>query len=168
MRAGAPAESTGEDGRTALYAAAGEEPGIVRALLAAGADPDRPCGPDGDGLPLCAAAVWGHTRAVRALLAAGAAPDRPEPLGLIPMVRAVRQGRTETVETAGVRRRPRSARPRRRTAAGARAPPRLTLDGAAPTRTRRAARTTRRPARYGTSATNVCGRRLGGALPRRP
>ncbi|MGW0774229.1 ankyrin repeat domain-containing protein [Streptomyces sp. NPDC002835] len=99
LRAGAPAESIDEDGLTALYAAAvGNQPGIVRLLLAAGADPDRPCGPDDGDLPLCAAAVWGHTQAVRALLAAGASPDRPELLGFTPLVWAVRQGRTETVE----------------------------------------------------------------------
>lgn len=100
LRAGAPAGSTDEDGRTALYAAAVDnEAGIVRLLLAAGADPDRACGPDDGDLPLCAAAaVWGHTQAVRALLAAGASPDRRELLGFTPMIWAVGQGRTETVE----------------------------------------------------------------------
>ncbi|MEU1894680.1 ankyrin repeat domain-containing protein [Streptomyces pristinaespiralis] len=99
LRAGTDPETTDEDGRTALYlAATGNEAGIVRLLLAAGADPDRACGPEDGDLPLCGAAVWGHTEAVRALLAAGATPDRRELLGFTPMIWAVGQGRTETVE----------------------------------------------------------------------
>jgi hypothetical protein len=62
LRADAPAESTDEDGLTALHAAAtGDEPGIVRLPLAVGADPGLP-GPDDGDLPLCAAAVWDTRR----------------------------------------------------------------------------------------------------------
>ncbi|MER5624002.1 ankyrin repeat domain-containing protein [Streptosporangium sp. NPDC002544] len=68
-----------EDGSTALYQAAVQgDAGIVRMLLAAGADPDRESGGDSEGLPLCAAAAWGHLKAVIALLDAGADPDRRE------------------------------------------------------------------------------------------
>lgn len=99
LRAGAPAEATDEDGQTPLYlAAVAGEPGIVRLLLVAGADPDRPSGPDRDDLPLCGAAVGGHTEVVRALLAAGASPDRREALGFTALAWAVGQGHTATVE----------------------------------------------------------------------
>lgn len=99
LRDGAEAESTDEEGRTVLCTAATHnEAGIVRLLLAAGADPDRACGPQHDDLPLCGAAVWGHTAAVRALLAAGATPDRAEPHGATPLTWAVGNGRTSTVE----------------------------------------------------------------------
>lgn len=43
---------------------------IVRMLPAAGADPDR----ESEGLPLCAAASWGHLDTVVALLEGGADP----------------------------------------------------------------------------------------------
>ncbi|MGJ6960369.1 ankyrin repeat domain-containing protein [Streptosporangium sp. G11] len=68
-----------EDGSTALYRAAVQgDAGIVRMLLAAGADPDRESGGDSEGLPLCAAACWGHVEIVVALLDADADPDRRE------------------------------------------------------------------------------------------
>ncbi|MFJ1645162.1 ankyrin repeat domain-containing protein [Streptomyces sp. NPDC088258] len=103
LRAGVPAEATDEEGRTALYlAAVGDTPGPVRLLLAAGADPNRPSGPEdgpeGGDLPLCAAACGGHTEVVRALLAAGARPDRREAFGLTALVWAVRQGFADTAE----------------------------------------------------------------------
>ncbi|MFF8846869.1 ankyrin repeat domain-containing protein [Streptomyces sp. NPDC015127] len=99
LRTGVPTESLGEDGQTPLYLAAVEgEPGIVRLLLAAGADPDRASGPGNDDLPLCGAAVGGHTDVVRALLAAGATPDRRELLGFTALAWAVGQGHADTVE----------------------------------------------------------------------
>ncbi|MFE1500299.1 ankyrin repeat domain-containing protein, partial [Streptomyces albidoflavus] len=55
LRDGVDPESR-EDGETALYrAAVGDEAGIVRVLLAAGADPGRGSGEDGGDLPLCGA-----------------------------------------------------------------------------------------------------------------
>ncbi|MGW2058367.1 ankyrin repeat domain-containing protein [Streptomyces sp. NPDC001840] len=99
LRAGVPAEATGEDGETALYrAAVSDRPGAVRLLLAAGADPNRASGPEGWDLPLCGAACGGHTEVVRALLAAGALPDSREEFDLTAVVWAVRQGFADTVE----------------------------------------------------------------------
>ncbi|WP_436759124.1 ankyrin repeat domain-containing protein [Streptosporangium sp. V21-05] len=74
-----PPDEPSEDGGTALYRAAVRgDAGIVRMVLAAGADPDRESGGEGEGLPLCAAACWGHVEVVAALLDAGAHPDRRE------------------------------------------------------------------------------------------
>lgn len=99
LRAGVGAGSVDDEGRTALYhAALADRPGIVRLLLASGADPDLLCGPDADDLPLCAAAVGGHTAAVRALLAAGARPDRQEGFGFTAMAWATQLGHTGVVE----------------------------------------------------------------------
>ncbi len=99
LRAGVPAEATDTDKTSALYAAAANDrPTIVRSLLAAGADPDRPCGPEGGDLPLCAAAVGGHTDVVRALLAAGARPDLREDYGFTPLTWAAGRGHAGTVE----------------------------------------------------------------------
>jgi hypothetical protein len=99
LRTGASAEATDEYGETALYlASVSDEPGMVRLLLTAGADPERAGGQDGGDLPLCGAACGGHTEVVRALLAAGAAPDRREAFGFTALVWAVVQGFTDTVE----------------------------------------------------------------------
>ncbi|MFF1509877.1 ankyrin repeat domain-containing protein [Streptomyces sp. NPDC058326] len=96
LRNGADPESR-EDGETALYrAAVGDEAGIVRVLLAAGADPGRGSGEEGDELPLCGAAVGGHTGVVRALLAAGAHPDQEEAYGFTALAWALRLGHTDT------------------------------------------------------------------------
>ncbi|MFD5753124.1 ankyrin repeat domain-containing protein [Streptomyces sp. NPDC127033] len=100
LRAGVSAEATGTDGETVLYrAAVSDEPGMVRLLLAAGADPQRASGPEGWDLPLCAAACGGHTEVVRALLAAGAAPDGREAFDYTAIVWAVVQGFADTAET---------------------------------------------------------------------
>ncbi|MFI6057061.1 HEAT repeat domain-containing protein [Streptomyces sp. NPDC051286] len=57
LRAGVPVESVDENGATALYlAAVSDQPVVVRLLLAAGADPDRACGPEAGDLPICGAA----------------------------------------------------------------------------------------------------------------
>ncbi|MGS2587323.1 ankyrin repeat domain-containing protein [Streptomyces hebeiensis] len=100
LRAGVPVEAADAEGRTALYlAAVSDEAGLVRLLLAAGADPGRPSGPDGGDLPLCGAACGGHTEVVRALLAAGARPDGREEFGFTAVSWAVVQGFADTLET---------------------------------------------------------------------
>ncbi|MBT2486978.1 ankyrin repeat domain-containing protein [Streptomyces sp. ISL-96] len=98
LRSGVPAEAT-DDGETALYRASVQDhPGMVRLLLAAGADPDRASGPQAGDLPLCGAAVGGHTEVVEALLSAGATPDLREEFGFTAMAWAVRQGHADVVE----------------------------------------------------------------------
>ncbi|MFI0978846.1 ankyrin repeat domain-containing protein [Streptomyces sp. NPDC021093] len=99
LRAGAPAEATDEDGTTVLYeAAVNDRRGMVRLLLAAGADPDRPSGPSGGDLPLCAAAVGGHAEVVRTLLVAGARPDLREDFGFTALAWAAGRGHAATAE----------------------------------------------------------------------
>ncbi|GGK01731.1 hypothetical protein GCM10011583_36660 [Streptomyces camponoticapitis] len=99
LRSGVTAEATDQDGQSALYAAAvSDEPGAVRLLLAAGADPERSSGPGDGDLPLCGAACGGHTEVVLALLAAGALPDRREAYGFTALAWAVGQGHAATVE----------------------------------------------------------------------
>ncbi|MEU5217857.1 ankyrin repeat domain-containing protein [Streptomyces sp. NPDC020807] len=96
LRGGADPEGV-EDGETALYrAAVGNEPGIVRVLLAAGADPGR-AAEDPGGLPLCGAACGGHAEVVRALLAGGAAVDQEEAYGFTALAWAVGLGHAGTV-----------------------------------------------------------------------
>ncbi|GGU89222.1 hypothetical protein GCM10010275_27020 [Streptomyces litmocidini] len=96
LRDGADPEGR-EDGETALYrAAVGDEAGIVRVLLAAGADPARGSGEDDGDLPLCGAACGGHTEVVRALLAAGAAADQEEAYGFTALAWALRLGHADT------------------------------------------------------------------------
>ncbi|MER5274453.1 ankyrin repeat domain-containing protein [Streptomyces sp. NPDC002809] len=99
LRAGVPAESVDEDGASALYlAAVSDRPGVVRLLLAAGADPDLACGPESGDLPLCGAACGGHTEVVEALLAAGARPDLREQFGFTALRWAVGLGHARTAE----------------------------------------------------------------------
>ncbi|MFD5988725.1 ankyrin repeat domain-containing protein [Streptomyces cyaneofuscatus] len=99
LRAGAQAESSDEEGTTALYLAAVQDlPGTVRLLLAAGADPDRASGPEAGDLPLCGAACGGHTEVVEALLSAGARPDLREEFGFTALRWAVGLGHAATVE----------------------------------------------------------------------
>jgi ankyrin repeat protein len=71
---------------TPLYrAAVGGDAAAVRALLAAGADPDEESFGPSDGTPLCGAACWGYEDAVRALLEGGADPNRAEADGFLPL-----------------------------------------------------------------------------------
>ncbi|GAA3128904.1 hypothetical protein GCM10010466_19520 [Planomonospora alba] len=98
LRKGAPADPPGEADSTALYrAAVGGRTAIVRALLAAGADPDRLSGDESEGLPLCAAAAWGHAETVEALLAAGADPARRESHGWTPVLWAAANGHADAL-----------------------------------------------------------------------
>ncbi|MEU9604212.1 ankyrin repeat domain-containing protein [Streptomyces sp. NPDC048057] len=97
LRSGVPADATDEDDQTALYVAAlHNDLDVVRLLLAAGADPERPSGDDGGDLPLCGAAVGGHAQVCRALLAAGARPDTAESMGFRALTWAVQQGYATT------------------------------------------------------------------------
>ncbi|MEV0095586.1 HEAT repeat domain-containing protein [Streptomyces sp. NPDC050738] len=99
LRAGASAEAKSEGLGSALYRAAlGDRPGIVRLLLASGADPNRPSGEDTVDLPLCGAASGGHTEVIRALLAAGAQPDLREELDFTAMTWAAQKGYGKTAE----------------------------------------------------------------------
>lgn len=76
LRAGADPNPPGSK---PLYQAGVQNmPGNVRVLLAAGADPN---GEEDGGLPLCAAAWWGHSAVVRELLSAGADPRLREDAG---------------------------------------------------------------------------------------
>jgi ankyrin repeat protein len=76
---GADPDAPDADGTTPLYAAAvGGRAGLVRQLLAAGADPNRLSTGPSDGSPLCGAACWGYVETVDLLLAHGADPDLPE------------------------------------------------------------------------------------------
>ncbi|WP_328772342.1 ankyrin repeat domain-containing protein [Streptomyces sp. NBC_00286] len=97
LRAGASPESVDEDGQTVLYLATmiTDGPGVVRLLLAAGAEPDRLS--SGTDSPLCGAACGGHTEVVRALLAAGARPDLVEEFGFTAMAWAVQRGHAPVV-----------------------------------------------------------------------
>lgn len=99
LRSGVSAESVDEDGASALYlAAVSDRAGVVRLLLAAGADPDRACGPEAGDLPLCGAACGGHAEVAEALLAAGARPDLREQFGFTALRWAVGLGHARTAE----------------------------------------------------------------------
>lgn len=96
LRAGVAADEPDDEGRTALYlASVSDEPGIVRLLLSAGADPDRLS--SGTDLPLCGAACGGHTEVVRALLAADARVDLREEFGFTAMAWALQRGHERVV-----------------------------------------------------------------------
>lgn len=100
LRAGASAESSDEEGTTALYLASVQElPGTVRLLLAAGADPNRASGPGASDLPLCGAACGGHAEVVEALLSAGAEPDLSEEFGFTALRWAAGLGHARVAET---------------------------------------------------------------------
>ncbi|MER5299892.1 ankyrin repeat domain-containing protein [Streptomyces lasiicapitis] len=83
LRAGADPNRADWEGLTPLYdASVNGKARIAHLLLAAGASPDtESAGLGSDGLPLCAAACWGHTETVRELLAHGANPNLREDHG---------------------------------------------------------------------------------------
>ncbi|MEV0373975.1 ankyrin repeat domain-containing protein [Streptomyces sp. NPDC050636] len=81
LRRGASPSAASVDGETPVYlAAVSGTADIVRLLLEAGASPDAESRgePGSQGLPLCAAACWGHSTAVRELLSHGADPNLRE------------------------------------------------------------------------------------------
>lgn len=79
---GASADAVTSTGTTALYCAAvREDPGVVRLLLGAGADPNKESTGDGEGTPLCGAASWGYAEVIRELLKHGADPNQREDHG---------------------------------------------------------------------------------------
>jgi ankyrin repeat protein len=83
LRDGADPERADSEGTTPLYTASvNGEAAIARLLLTSGASPDtESSGIGAEGLPLCAAACWGHTETVRELLAHGADPNAREDHG---------------------------------------------------------------------------------------
>ncbi|MFI7599092.1 ankyrin repeat domain-containing protein [Actinoplanes sp. NPDC049681] len=82
LRAGADPNIPDVYGTTPLYRASVHNAFVnVRVLLAAGARTDVESGTGEQGLPLCAAAAWGHEESVRELLAAGADPELREDHG---------------------------------------------------------------------------------------
>ncbi|MFC7220185.1 ankyrin repeat domain-containing protein [Streptomyces polyrhachis] len=84
--------------RAALYEAAVEgRADLVHVLLEHGADPDAPGVEPQDGLPLCAAACWGHTDVVGELLQAGADAARGEWDGNTAVLWAAANGHTATL-----------------------------------------------------------------------
>lgn len=98
LAGGAPVDQPDEGGTTALYAAAvGGHTEVVRALLEAGADPNRQSLGDSDGLPLCGAACWGHEETVQVLLDGGADANRTESGEWSPLLWASAGGHTGTV-----------------------------------------------------------------------
>ena len=85
------------EGFTPLHAAAGYGyTGTVKALVAAGADPNARGANDAH-TPLHAAALNGHTGTVRALVAAGADPNARASHGHTPLDYAAYKGHIETV-----------------------------------------------------------------------
>ncbi|MCX4778319.1 ankyrin repeat domain-containing protein [Streptomyces sp. NBC_01264] len=94
---GVPADTRDAEGRTGLdLAVRGGRDGVVRLLLAAGADPEQTTGPYDEELPLVQAATGGRTGIVRQLLAAGADPDRANRLRATALGRAGAEGHTGT------------------------------------------------------------------------
>ncbi|MCB1933888.1 MAG: ankyrin repeat domain-containing protein [Candidatus Accumulibacter sp.] len=85
------------DGRTLLVRAAGLDGGLVRLLLACGADPDRAAA-DGD-RPLHACADLGSVEIATALLAAGGPPDSRDSQGGSALHRAAALGHETLVGT---------------------------------------------------------------------
>ncbi|WP_063788500.1 ankyrin repeat domain-containing protein [Streptomyces chattanoogensis] len=102
LRQGASPSAASADGETPVYlAAVSGAADILRLLLDAGASPDAESRgePGSQGLPLCAAACWGHSAAVRELLSYGADPDLREDdgTGWTALLWAANGGHHETV-----------------------------------------------------------------------
>ena len=96
IAAGAPLDTAGTDGSTAMHTAAykGEEPSIA-ALIEAGASLSAQ---DEDGYsPLHVAAAEGHAKAIKALVHAGASLEARNHAGHTPMHDAARNGNVEAI-----------------------------------------------------------------------
>ncbi|MFD5393564.1 ankyrin repeat domain-containing protein [Streptomyces sp. NPDC127097] len=103
LRQGASPSAPAADGETPLYlAAVAGQADLVRLLLEAGATPDTESRgePGSEGLPLCAAACWGHEEVVRALLTHGADPNLREDDGTsyTPLMWAAANGHHRTAQ----------------------------------------------------------------------
>lgn len=90
LREGLAPDTPGGDRRTALdHASLAGDPGIVGALLRAGADPGQLIGEyGGDQTPLTMAVGWGRADTARLLLAAGAPTGPQTRFGWLPLVHA--------------------------------------------------------------------------------
>lgn len=106
LEMGAPPSEAESHELSPLVSAAGQgADGMIRALLAAGADPNErssPIGTDSPQTPLEAAARRGNASSARLLLAAGAVPDAPGWLGNTPFESALMWTTGDWREVLGV------------------------------------------------------------------
>ncbi|MGW3366718.1 ankyrin repeat domain-containing protein [Streptosporangium canum] len=99
LQSGTGADPDGAGETTALYRASTDgRVTIVRALLAAGADPNRTSGGEDEGLPLSGAAAWNHADVVEALLEAGAEPSGRESGGWSALLWAAANGQADALK----------------------------------------------------------------------
>ncbi|MGW1958397.1 ankyrin repeat domain-containing protein [Streptomyces sp. NPDC001920] len=99
---GAEVDTPSSEGRTALdLAACAGHTGVVRVLLAAGADPQQKAGEYDESTPLCLAAMHGHRAVVQVLLEAGATTGAQGRMRSTPLVLAAtttESGHPQTVD----------------------------------------------------------------------
>src|SRR6478752_2704525 len=99
LQGGTGADPDGAGETTALYRASTDgRVTIVRALLAAGADPNRASGGEDEGLPLSGAAAWNHADVVEVLLEAGAEPSGRESGGWSALLWAAANGQADALK----------------------------------------------------------------------
>lgn len=102
LNSGAAVDERDLSGYTALLwccfrGRVGDQLPVVRALLAAGADPNAPTG-NGDANCLVLAAQCGAVDLIKELVSAGAEPNRTTD-GVTPLMQAAREGEEEAVST---------------------------------------------------------------------
>lgn len=98
LQSGTGADPDGAGETTALYRASTDgRTAIARALLAAGADPNRASGGEDEGLPLSGAAAWNHAEIAEALLAAGAEVSGRESGGWTALLWAAANGQPDVL-----------------------------------------------------------------------